>query len=256
METKEVVERFRGSKEGTDKERSYYADLESYFDSSVGSNVEKLQNFSKYAPRQTLTNFLCRYEMFKRILNIQGNIVECGVLFGGGLMSFAQLSAIFEPVNHQRRVIGFDTFAGFPSVHAKDQKGVSHQLREGGFAIDSYKDLQESIRLFDANRFVGHVPKVELVKGDATKTIPQYLKDNPHTVVSLLYLDMDIYEPTKVALKHFLPRIPKGGIIAFDELNNRSWPGETLATMEEVGIPKLRLERFSFGSVGCYAVLE
>jgi hypothetical protein len=79
------------------------------------------------------------------------------------------------------------------------------------------------------NRPVGHVPKVELVKGDANITIPKYIEDNPHVVVSLLYLDFDIYEPTKTALKYFIPRMPKGSIIAFDELNSPHWPGGTIA---------------------------
>ena len=60
--------------------------------------------------------------------------------------------------------------------------------------------------------------------------------------MSLLYLDMDIYEPTKVALEQFLPRIPKGGIVVFDELNSRNWPGETQAVLDGVGISKLRIE--------------
>lgn len=74
-----------------------------------------------------------------------------------------------------------------------------------------------------------------MIKGDATQTIPEFLKDNRHVIISLLYLDMDIYEPTKVALKEFLPRMAKGSIIAFDELNWKSFPGETIATLEELG---------------------
>jgi hypothetical protein len=76
---------------------------------------------------------------------------------------------------------------------------------------------------------------VTLVKGDVTKTIPDFLKDNRHVIVSLLYLDMDIYEPTKFALKELLPRMAKGSIIAFDELNWKSFPGETIAALEELG---------------------
>ena len=80
-------------------------------------------------------------------------------------------------------------------------------------------------------------------------TAPGYLKNNPHLVVALLYLDLDLYEPTKVAMQTFLPRMPKGAIIAFDELNHPDWPGETIAIMEEIGIRNLRIERFPFDSV-------
>src|SRR5690606_8723857 len=94
--------------------------LEEYFTTSPGSATEKLENFAKYVPRQNLARFLARYEIFKLIQGIQGSIVECGVLFGGGLLSFAKLSTILEPYNFQRRIVGFDTFTGFPEVDKKD----------------------------------------------------------------------------------------------------------------------------------------
>ena len=98
--------------------------LETYFQESPGSVNEKLENFAKYVPRQNLARFLARYEIFRRILDVQGSIVECGVLFGCGLMSWAKLSSILEPYNFQRRVYGFDTFTGFPSIHKKDTEGL------------------------------------------------------------------------------------------------------------------------------------
>ena len=58
---------------------------------------------------------------------------------------------------------------------------------------------------------------------------------NKHILISLLYLDMDLHEPTKVALQYFLPRMAKGSIIAFDELNYKKFPGETIAMLEEIG---------------------
>ena len=87
--------------------------LEYYFNSGPGSSTEKLENFAKYVPRQNLARFMARYEIFKLIKDVQGSIIECGVLFGGGLMSFAKLSTILEPYNFQRRIIGFDSFTGF-----------------------------------------------------------------------------------------------------------------------------------------------
>jgi hypothetical protein len=44
-----------------------------------------------------------------------------------------------------------------------------------------------------------------------------------------------------VALQNFRPRIPKGGVIVFDELNSELWHGETIAVMEEIGIANLRI---------------
>lgn len=243
------------------KDYQYRNSLADYISQSPGSDVEKFENFAKYTPRQNLARFLARYEIFKLIHNIQGSIVECGVLFGGGLMSFANLSVILEPYNFQRRIIGFDTFEGFPSISDKDMEGHKHKksahLKQGGFAVpDAYEDLLNAIATFDQNRFLNHFPKVEVVKGDFEQTSIQYLADNPHLLISCLYLDFDIYKPTKWAITHFIDRMPKGSVIVFDELNEEAFPGETLAVLETIGVRNLRIQRFAFEPRISYAILE
>jgi hypothetical protein len=248
--------RFKETKIQSPKEGEYRRSLGDYFVRGVGTTTEKLENFAKYLPRQALTTFLYRYEMFKRVLTVHGSIVECGVLFGGGLMAWAQLSAILEPVNHQRRIIGFDTFSGFAGLAEEDRTGTSSYLRKGEYAVDSYEDLLQAIALFDSNRFLSHIPKVDLVKGDVGKTLPEYLTSHQHLVVSLLYLDFDLFEPSRIALEHLVPRMPKGGIIAFDQLNSTAWPGETLAVLRTLGIRSLRIERCPFESARSFAILD
>jgi len=238
----------------------YREALESYLRESPGTLTEKLENFAKYVPRQNLARFLARYEIFKRIIDVQGSIVECGVLFGGGLMSFANLSVILEPYNFQRRIIGFDSFAGFPDVAAEDLKGAqdrkSAHLKVGGFAAPTaYEDLLRSISIFDKNRFLNHFPKVDLIRGDFNETSAQYLEDHPHLVISCLYLDFDIYTPTKLAIERFFSRIPKGGIVVFDELNEEAFPGETIAVMEALDLTRLRVRRFPFEPRISYAII-
>lgn len=239
----------------SEKEVNSVMNLAHVLDESTLSDVEKMMHFPLYSPRQSIATFLLKYEIFKRIINIQGSIIECGVAYGSGLMSFATFSAIFEPVNHTRKIIGFDTFEGFPSLSDKDNKDGDPNAKIGGMNVDSYNEIMKCISIFDQNRFIGHINKVELVKGDLTKTAPEYLKNNPHLVVALLYLDLDLYEPTKIAIETFLPRMPKGAIIAFDELNHPDWPGETLALLETIGIRNLRIERFPFDSVRSFAVI-
>ena len=240
----------------TEKELSYAVRMEQCIANSPFSNLERLQSFSLYTPRQDLTNFLVRYEIFKRVLEVQGSIIECGVLRGAGLMAWAQFSSIFEPTNYQRLVVGFDTFSGFPKLSKQDRASESEEARPGGLAVDSFDHLKHCVELFDMNRFIGHLPKVELVRGNAAETIPQYLKENPQLIVSLLYLDFDIYEPTFTALKHFLPRMPKGAVIAFDELNLRAWRGESVAALESLKLREYRIERCPFGCVISFAKIE
>ena len=74
--------------------------------------------------------------------------------------------------------------------------------------------------------------------------------------MSLLFLDMDLYEPTRAALQHFLPRMPKGAVIAFDELDNPIWPGETKAVLEMLPVNRLSIKRLEWDPYIGYVVLE
>lgn len=235
----------------------YKQKMEAFYTNANGSNLDKLNNFSRFVSRQSLSLFLAKNELFQHILPIHGHIVECGVFMGGGLFSWAQLSAIYEPINHGRKVIGFDSFEGFPELTEIDCEGnaIAEHKMEGAYKFEHISELQHNIELFDLNRNLGHISKMELVKGNALQTIPQYMIDNRHLVVALLYLDFDLYEPTKVALKHFLPRMPKGAVIAFDELNQKQWPGETLAVLEEIGINNIRIQRVPYTPSLSYAIL-
>lgn len=241
-------------------DKVYRASIGKYFESSAGGVLDKLENFTRFVPRQNLAMFLAKNFIFNHILNIHGSIVECGVFMGGGLFTWAQLSAIYEPINHNRKIIGFDSFEGFPSLDNKDLSELENSelahKKLGGYCFEADAELRKGIDLFDLNRSVGHISKINLVKGNATKTIPEYVEKNPHTVVSLLYLDFDLYEPTVAALKSFLPRMPMGAILAFDELNQAQWPGETIAVLEEVGLQSLAIRRFTYTPSLSYAILD
>ena len=237
------------------KDISFKENTQKYFESSIDSSLEKLNNFSKYVPRQILTNFLTKYELFKLIQNVHGSIVECGVYKGQGLLTWAKLSSILEPYNHQRRIFGFDTFSGIPSISEKDSTSTSQHCHESGLSFDSFLDITQAIDLYDSNRCVGHIPKVELIKGDILETVPNFIEKNPHILVSLLYLDAVVYKPTITALEHFVPKMPKGSIIAFDELNSPLWPGESIAVHEFFKVNEIEIQRINFSSAISYAVL-
>jgi hypothetical protein len=227
-----------------------------WFGRNPGSWESKMENFPKYVRRQNLTRFLVLYEIFKKVLDVKGSIVECGVNQGFGTMSWAKFSAILEPVNLTRRIYGFDSFEGFPSVSDKDKSVASEHVSAGDLAADALEELTGLAEIYDSTRFLGHVPKVKLVRGDAVETIPQFIEEHPHLVVSLLFLDFDLYEPTRVALEHFVPRMPKGAVIAFDELDNPLWPGETRAMLEFAENHRLRIERLPFDPYVGFAVIE
>ena len=215
----------------------------------------KLDEFPTYVRRQRITRLLSLYDLFREVVDVKGSIIDCGVFRGFSLSAFAHFSAILEPANLTRRIYGFDTFVGFPSVGPKDL-GIHSAARAGQFSTDIFEHLTSLLRTHDQNRYLGRIDKVCLIRGDAAKTIPAFLAENPHVVISLLLLDFDLYEPTRIALEAFLPRMPRGAVIAFDELDNPRWPGETLALLETVGLQKLVLRRFSYDPYIAFARID
>jgi hypothetical protein len=134
--------------------------------------------------------------------------------------------------------------------------GASEHAHKDAFRThDSIvEELRTIVAIHDRNRPRGPIPKVELVPGDACKTVPRYVKTHPHLLISLLYLDFDIYAPTKVALDKLFPRVVKGGVIAFDELNCADFAGETTALLESFDLRQVELRRFPFDPYISYFV--
>jgi hypothetical protein len=239
----------------TDAEQAVGPRLSQIFAESHEDIETRLASFPRYIRRTHVTRFIALYELFKLCLPVKGSIVECGVYRGFSLMTWAHLSSVLEPTNLTRRIYGFDSFSGFPSVSDADSP-TETGVAPGHLSSGSLEELREILNVYDSDRYIGHIPKVHLIDGDVAETIPDFVKDNPHLVVSLLFCDLDLYEPTRVALQNLIPRMPRGAILAFDELDNPIWPGETTAVLEELGIRELRLQRLPFDPYIGYVILE
>jgi hypothetical protein len=142
-------------------------------------------------------------------------------------------------------------------VNDEDFGLANNQAKTGGLSVsyDVFVELKELIAEFDQNRFLNQFEKVFLIQGDASETIPKFIDENPYLLVSLLFLDFDLYEPTKAALEYFLPRMPKGAVLAFDEINNPWWPGETAAMLEHIDIKAREIKRFPFDPNIAYIII-
>jgi hypothetical protein len=233
----------------TIKRDKYIKSLISLFDKNE-SSFEKITDFPKYAPTEALRQFLIRYELIKLIKNVPGDIIECGVCGGRGLLALLQSHLILEPGFYFRKIIGFDTFSGFPSLTENDNTTIN---KIGEFAYTNDNEISELGHIHSEQQYL-NVNKVSLVKGDAVVTIPTYLEKNPHTLISLLYLDFDIYKPTKVAIETFIKRMPKGAIIAFDEIHHTRFPGETIALLESFNINHCEIKNILCSNVNYFVV--
>src|SRR5436190_9528316 len=90
-------------------------------------------HFQSLLPQESVRNFaktLARYELFQKVVALPGDIVEAGVFRGEGLLCWARLLEIFSPLS-RRRVLGFDTFQGFPGTSRSE-----HDRHAGERATD------------------------------------------------------------------------------------------------------------------------
>ena len=195
-----------------------------------------------FIKRQVLSRLLYLDHVYRRILDTPGVICEFGVHWGGTLATICNLRAIHEPYNHSRKVFGFDTFSGFPDVDSADGGRVT----QGDYSTSAgyEEELETLLGLHESFSPLSHMRKFELVKGDVAETVPRWLTDNPHAIISMAMFDMDIYKPTRSTLELILPRLVKGSLLVFDELNCEYFPGETQAVLEVLGLNNLRLQRF------------
>jgi hypothetical protein len=217
-------------------------------------NGELMDNLGLYLTRQNLSRLLFMRDLYEQIVPVHGVVMEFGVRWGQNLSLFSNLRGMYEPFNYNRRIIGFDTFAGFPSVSREDGGGVS----TGDYAVsaDYVSHLDDVLTLHQENSPIPHKKKYDLVQGDATKALPAYLEQHPETIVALAYFDFDVYAPTKSCLEALLPHCTRGTVLGFDELNCPEFPGETTAVQEVLGLSKYALRRSPHSPLTSYLVID
>ena len=193
-----------------------------------------------------LGKFLAHYHLYDMARKVTGEIVECGIFKGSSFSRFAILRDLFENYD-TRKIIGFDVFGKFPKTKFKaDFKKRTEFINEAGEQGISKEQLIKVLK----NK--GITKNFELVKGDITKTIPNYLQKHQELRISLLNLDTDIYEPAVAVLEYLYPKIVKGGILILDDYG--VFPGETKAVDEFFEKKNLEIKKFSFSKTPSYII--
>ncbi len=247
---------FIGASLGTATEAALHTQITEMLLSGRVVRGELLDNLGLFMPRKHLARVLFITELYRKIIEVHGVMMEFGVRWGQNMALLTQLRGIYEPYNLSRRLIGFDTFDGFPAVAPED--GQADFIKVGAYGVTAdYRSFLESLlTAHEALAPISHIKKFELVEGDVTKTLDAYLDAHPETVIAFAYLDLDLYEPTRHVLERILPLMPKGAVIGFDQTAHPGFPGESRAVKEIMTLPRLSLKRMPITSFPCYAVVE
>ena len=204
-------------------------------------NPWKYENlFYLTSDKKRILKLLDHYEIYKKILNVKGDIIECGVFKGASLIRFLTFRDLIERQS-KRKVIGFDAFGKFPHPNKNYKNNKADKI----FAKRHDDNIGLGINMDSLKKYLKkkRITNYKLVKGDVLKTLPNYLKKNKKLKIALLHLDLDVYEPTRFALNNLYKYIAKNGIILLDDYSHIQ--GATLAVDEFIKIKKLKILRVS-----------
>lgn len=183
-----------------------------------------------YASRRSLIRQIAHYELFKETIDLPGHYLDFGVYFGNSFFFWHKLIEVLIPTATHKKVIGFDTFSGFPSLAEEDGgEDLSVQKKVGGFNSESF--LDEFRLLLDLHNDDAVIParRGQIVVGDISVKLPAWLEQNPESRFCLINIDVDIFEPTLAILEFCWDRLVSGGVLILDEYATSKWPGETRA---------------------------
>jgi hypothetical protein len=203
------------------------------------SDDDLLFNLGLYVRSGLLAKFLLLADIYKRIVNVPGLLVEYGTWFGQNLVLLENLRAIYEPFAKQRRIVAFDTFDGY-----REGKYENTGLYNTGPKYVSY--LDKLLKTHQGANVYGH-QKIshELIEGDVCCTASSYFAAHPEAIVAFVFLDMGPYRPTYEALKAVKPHLVPGSVLLLDELTLPDEPGEAIAFKEVFEGSRYRIEKIA-----------
>lgn len=190
---------------------------------------------------ERIGKLLAQYQLFQRVLEVPGEIVECGVFKGASFARWAMFRELFC-IPQARRLIGFDTFnTYFPADTERDELLRSNVVKGAGEQGVSVEALRAALQSKGCGR------NVELVAGDIRETVPKYVAEHPELRLSLLNVDVDFAAATETIMEHLYPRLSKGGILILDDY--ATFEGET-RVIDSLGVGPVR--KFPYAYSPCY----
>lgn len=206
------------------------------------------------ADTKVLGKLIARTLLVEKTKHIPGDIVEVGVFKGSGLLTWLKLKKILFP-NSMKKVIGFDFFDTKGLVDSLS--GVDKLRMKELFNDRKFKHKKEAEKIIgEMIQNAGFTPAdYELVPGDVIKTTYDFVTKRPGFKISLLYLDLDIEEPTYAALDALWNRVSRGGIVVFDEYAYHQW-SESIAVDRFFADKKVQIKILDYPCPTAYVTKE
>lgn len=207
------------------------------FKSTDAKYLDRRKQLSeKYGPRElwsmidhwplycgigNLSRFLAIADLVHQSLGVPGHIAEFGCWRGANLLFMAKLLRIYDPLG-SKTIHGFDSFEGLQTFAPQDGQAEGTRGQYKG----SFEELTDMISLQELEE------EITIHKGWIDDTLPALLQVQEELSFSLVYVDVDLFAPTKTILENCHARLSTGGFVVFDEWNYQNFPGESVAVRE------------------------
>ncbi len=134
-----------------------------------------------------------KIELYLELKNkdIFGDIVEFGVFKGGGMALWLKLKDLYEP-HSLTKIIGFDFFEPSETINSLDEQNkklmenVLNRVKSEDLSLDN---VNSKLSVFNKENYM-------LIKGDAVEQSNTYYTKNVGAKIKILYMDLDVGEPT------------------------------------------------------------
>ena len=177
---------------------------------------EVYHKFYFHCDKHRFQKMFARYDLFRMVMDVPGDIVDAGVYKGTSTILWAHLLETYQP-NSRTKIIAFDTFEEEFS-HARADERDAVDIHQTSYDASAYDNLVAALD-----------PMAQAKAGFR---------------INLLHCDLDVYLPTAKLLAAAWPRIVAGGIAVFDEYAVGRWGesdavDEVFATLEHP--PRLKI---------------
>ena len=167
----------------------------------------------KLTTRRQVEYILALYEIYEKVKDIPGHIIEIGC---GRARNGIILSTLIKKSGQDKykKYFGFDTFKSFTDKDLVESPHLKKQSVENLDSLEKIEDFIISNKLNDV---------IKLVKGDIIKTLPEFIKNKnkefyfDQLLISLVYIDCNAYRPAIFALEKLKPYLSNNAMIVVDE---------------------------------------
>lgn len=175
---------------------------------------EVLFNFPVFVGQVNIARMLFFYELYKKVIDLSGDIIEIGTYKGASFMLWAKLVKLFEN-NNMTKVWGCDWFQGM-NPGKNDNANT-----EGLYKEASYDTLNSLVKLQNLDNLA------IVLKMDATKELEPFLNERPYLRFKIVFVDCAMEEVLETSLRLLWPRLVTGGILIVDHFGISASPMES-----------------------------